>query len=488
MDSPTSDPWALPLGVLAAACLGVAIQDLNGRMTRLALVMVTVAIAACAAAALLRPDTPRAAAPEAPELWPERLATVVIALSFAFQFYALATYPAAIHEVLRPGMNHSTFSGAIAVAGALVGLTLARSQWLRLVAVLGLIAAHMTAATFVLHASPSPDIDVFVFQNDALEALLHGHNPYGIDFPNIYDNTRLYGEGVVVNGRLNIGFPYPPLSLLLALPGQLLAGDFRFSQLAAMNLAALGMAWLGRRGFGPAAAAIYLFTPRSFFVLEQAWTEPFVVAAFVLLLVAGQRWPGLRGVLAGVLLATKQHLILLALVAKALPESWTKGRAWVRGALVAVATAAALTFPWMITASSGFMNGVVWFQFRQPFREDSLSYLALIARKGGPQLGSWPAFVMLIPVATLVTLKTPRSLAGFSFAAALLYLVFFAFNKQAFCNYYDFALGLVCCAVAALSAEPANDAGLPARTSRAAAPSGRHDTFLTRGNWCNVQS
>ena len=36
-------------------------------------------------------------------------------------------------------------------------------------------------------------------------------------------------------------------------------------------------------------------------------------------------------------------------------------------------------------------------------------------------------------------------------------LGFFAFNKQAFCNYYYFVLGALCCAVAALHANDANE-------------------------------
>ena len=47
------------------------------------------------------------------------------------------------------------------------------------------------------------------------------------------------------------------------------------------------------------------------------------------------------------------------------------------------------------------------------------------------------------------------SLAGFGFLPFLLQastftsLGFFAFNKQAFCNYYFFVIGAMCCAIAA---------------------------------------
>ena len=48
--------------------------------------------------------------------------------------------------------------------------------------------------------------------------------------------------------------------------------------------------------------------------------------------------------------------------------------------------------------------------------------------------------------ATLV-IYTP---AGFAACGSLVFFAFFAFAKQAFCNYYFMILGFICCAVAAL--------------------------------------
>jgi hypothetical protein len=42
-----------------------------------------------------------------------------------------------------------------------------------------------------------------------------------------------------------------------------------------------------------------------------------------------------------------------------------------------------------------------------------------------------------------------RSPAGFAGSMAFCLGMFFAFNKQAFCNYYYLVLGLLCCALAA---------------------------------------
>ena len=41
----------------------------------------------------------------------------------------------------------------------------------------------------------------------------------------------------------------------------------------------------------------------------------------------------------------------------------------------------------------------------------------------------------------------------------LLLLAFFAFNKQAFCNYYHFVIGALCCAVAVATPGPERSEG-----------------------------
>ena len=52
-----------------------------------------------------------------------------------------------------------------------------------------------------------------------------GVDPYAITFPDIYQGRAYYGSGLSVDGRLQFGFPYFPLSLLLSMPGQILFKD-----------------------------------------------------------------------------------------------------------------------------------------------------------------------------------------------------------------------------------------------------------------------
>jgi hypothetical protein len=93
-------------------------------------------------------------------------------------------------------------------------------RWLRPLPIAALVAVHFALGVWVLHHSPPPAIDVNIFQRDSIAALRHGRDPYGITFPDIYADLDNYGEGLSAGGRLQFGFPYPPLSLLVAAPGE----------------------------------------------------------------------------------------------------------------------------------------------------------------------------------------------------------------------------------------------------------------------------
>jgi hypothetical protein len=99
-----------------------------------------------------------------------------------------------------------------------------------------------------------------------------------------------------------------------------------------------------------------------------------------------------------------------------------------------------------------FLNDVVLFQVRQPFRADALSFLALFARLRGAPFPSGIGFIALAAVIALALLRAARTPAGFALGVAAAFFGFFAYNKQAFCNYYYFVVGALCVCVAASGA------------------------------------
>jgi hypothetical protein len=309
-----------------------------------------------------------------------------------------------------------------------------------------LVAIYLAAGGWLIRFTTAPRMDVYTFQHHACDAILHGVNPYSITYPNVNgtDGAWVYGPGLVKDNRLLFGFPYMPATLGWDVIGHALTGDYRWMQLAAVAIAAVLIASIGWTRVSMLAAAILLFTPRGFYIIEQGWTEP-LVAMLLAATVAG----ALRGwratpFLLGLLVAAKQYnVFVLALVpllhARITPSFVVK----------MLATAAVVTLPLAAWDPRAFWHSAVALQFAQPFRTDSLSFAALCANLGIGQPPMWTALLAVAAVVAICLWRCERSPAGFAFAVTVTYLTFFALNKQAFANYYFYVIAGLCVTVAA---------------------------------------
>lgn len=438
---PAEDRWTpSALAAVIAFAVGQAVFVANGALAPTALAWVTVAVVA-ALAALALPAFPRVET---------RLGTVLVVVlvaALAWQFSQLFLSLPAVTLRYKPGWHFPYFqrlSFAAIAAGALV----APQGRARQVFILAALAAFFVTGAWIL-SETNPTIDVLIFQRDSAAALARFDNPYALTFPNPYGHTKFYGPGVVENGRLMFGYPYPPLSLLLTTAAQLVAGDVRFAQLLAVTLTGGLLAFLRPGPLGPLAAAIYLFTPRTFFVLEQSWTEPLVVFGLTLVVFIAVHRPRWLGWALGFFFALKQYTVLAAPLVLLLvqPLSLATLRPL---AFRAAAVVAAIWVPFFALNPRAFLHSVVTLQFNQPFRTDALSYLAWAAQpEGTPPVGAWVAFAAALLMIAAVLLRAPRTPAGFALGVTAVFLVFFALNKQAFCNYYYFVIGGACLALAA---------------------------------------
>ena len=309
------------------------------------------------------------------------------------------------------------------------------------------LAVHFALGVWIIGHSPSPFIDVWHFQQEGIDALLNGTNPYRPIYDDIYAGTSpYYGPGIAVDGRLTVGLPYPPLSLLLAMPGKLLAGDHRFAQLAAVELAAIAI-FLTRPGrIAAGAALVLLFMPRTFFMAERGFTEPFGVLLLAVSVLVAVRAPRFLGVAVGLVIAVKQYLLLGLPLAILLLDRRSRER-WRLG-IVATATALVVTAPLALWDLGAFYRSTVEFLALQPYRADSLTFLAL-APTDAQAVRSLTGFVLLLPAFAFVAFRSPRTPAMYAGALAFLLLVFFAFGKQGAINYYFMVIGALCVAVAA---------------------------------------
>ena len=445
------------LFVAAAAALGHALQQGNGFYDPVALswvlaagAMVIVAIAAMSASQ----------AEAGAYTW---ALSALLAAGIGWQIVALTRATPGMY--LNPAASTNVFTSLILgqVAVMLLGLLVpkCRSWWFPAV-----LALHLAAGVWMLRASPSPAIDVVTVHRAAIAGLLRGRNPYSITFQNIYGpDSPFYNPQAVSGDQVLFGYPYPPLSLVLAVPAQLLAGDYRYLELASLVLAGAFIGYATRSTNAKLAAVLFLTTPRIFFVLEQGWTEPVAVLLLALTVWAGGRRPALASWASGLLLVSKQYLVLAAPIV--LRMAWKNGRITPTFVVRSLIAGSVVTLPFLLWNPRAFVETVVLLQAREPFRLDSLSLLSWAARAGWGQ-GSflWPLAAGAVATAFAMW-RTPNTPAGAAASVSLSALAAFVFGSKAFCNYYFFVVGALCCTVAAFSGGAASSS-----TNRSAIPSG----------------
>lgn len=434
--------WLAPVFVIAVVVIGRAMQIQNGSLHPVAMFWIAVALVLVIAATVV----PRPRRFARFDGW----AVPLLALGgLVVQIGQL--YAALPGTFLRlPEGSLETFYWGLA-ALAVIGGSVAHAGSRRAIALQigAFVVVHFALGIWMIQHTRAPHIDVHVFHRDAIAALRNGIDPYGITFRNIYLDDVFYGQGLSVDGRLQFGFPYFPLSLLTAMPGQLLAGDHRYSQLVAMELAAILMAFARPAGFGPTAAVLYLTTPRIFFVLEQSWTEPFVVLGLAAVVFAACRHSRAVPWLFGAFIALKQYLVF-ALPAALMLLKWPLDRSpLLRWFGKAALVGAVVTLPFVAWNPAAFWHSVVMLQLHQPFRPEALSFLAWWASRGHEQPPTVIAFVAMAIGYAISMRRLPRTPAGFSAVVAVTFFSFFAFNKQAFCNYYFFVVGALAVSLAA---------------------------------------
>ena len=459
-DTPAAAARARFLCAAAAVLVTAGLAASNGLYNLGALFLMTLAAASAVGAAWVGSPWRRAAAGEArPSRSWDRATRIALALGLAGGFVS--------QLFLAPGKHldppHPIAFRLLAVAGALLAASYLlelgpRISRLRFPLLLAVFAAMSVVA---LRASPNPPIDVFLFRQAGAEALRRGENPYLASVSNLYRDGSFYGTGGFAVGDRVTGFPYPPLVLLGDLPFGALLGDARLASLLCMLLAAWAVRRLDGGREGEVMGLLLLFQSRSFLTLEMAWTEPLTVACFGLLLLAERRWlagaprgPMVAGLAAGLTAASKQYtpLLLLPLLLAAPRAGRWRALGW------AAAAFAALVAPFVLWDPTAFWRGVVAWQLHQPFRMDALSWLAAVARLlGRTEVTAAPAF-LAAGLALVAFLPRRPALTQAASAAAAAFLLLLLFNRQAFCNYYWGASGLLLMAVALGGREPARAA------------------------------
>ncbi|GAA3626029.1 hypothetical protein GCM10022223_49050 [Kineosporia mesophila] len=361
---------------------------------------------------------------------------------------------AGLHVTMRPYTYLTTgqgwtvrwlFAAAALVLAAGVAVSTVRRSPLAAHGALAVTAAiYVVAAALLIHGDPTPKIDVWVTLQQAADGILDGKNMYAQNWTN--------SPGV------QDAFTYLPFTALLLAPGRWLAGDVRWALVVITLLGALAVLLLGRTGkpsstmsirnlVGPAAAGLLLVLPGTATQVEQAWTEPLLMACLAGWALAVRRR---RMVLAMVFLAlglaSKQHLAVLLPVLAVWPVfGWRRaiGTAGLAGVFVA---------PWFIASPSDMIHDTVTMLINfQPLVFANTVFIAAINEI------DWTPPFYLTGAAVLITLgsailrvhRQQPDLANVLRWAAMVLLVANLVNKQAFYNQYWLVAALIVISLAA---------------------------------------
>lgn len=298
----------------------------------------------------------------------------------------------------------------------------------------------------VLLVSPDPFIDVFVKIRLAVQHLLHGENPYGSIYPDIYKGRYGYFPG----------FPYLPGLLIWVTPFQAVTGDPRSALLAADLLTAAVIYRLTWRRTASASLSqivclLWLAFPVNLFILEQSWIDNLLILeiAGLTLCLCESKWMA-SGMCLGLLLVTKQYTIFAVFFSLV----WIGVR--VRKKEIASSSVTKIIFGCAAVSLLALAPFVAWgpkpflydtiYSFRGiTFRPDSFSVPALFANLWAVKLPNYLPIVLysITLLGLLVQLLRQPNEVVWSRALIIMYSVTFLFGVQAFCNYYQLVAFLV---------------------------------------------
>jgi hypothetical protein len=288
-------------------------------------------------------------------------------------------------------------------------------------------------------AAPAPRIDVWIWTQACIDALVHGVHPYTVRMTHeIVDVQRL--------GPTALTFPYMPLTLLAFTPGYALLGDYRFvSALCVPATVVLNRATGVRLGldrrFIDATTLAFLLYPRGTWLTLFGWTEPLLVALVSVFAYLASRTPGGTASAVAFLLlpALKQYVVAPVAIFLAMTRMRLAGLAF------AVGVAAATVIPFLIWNWRATVEGMV-VQMIAPVtpRLDALSFVALVARLTGVTISRWMSVAAQLLVGAIAYARLRHhGTGGLLLASSLALLATFLTGWQAFLNYYYFVTELL---------------------------------------------
>jgi hypothetical protein len=352
------------------------------------------------------------------------------------------------------------FACLVAACYLPVSRRLARGR--QAVFVLGVLAAFALRIWMPI-ASPAPVIDVFALLQESSQHLVQGKNPYATPVSDVYR-----GEASALFDTPRT-YDYLPANLYLLAPVRAVTGDVRYGYVVAEAGIAAALWWLARRRWPRPVAELlpllFLYHPRSLFVLEQSWTEPLILLFFALFLFQYERGRRTWAAAAyGYMLSLKLYLLYFVFHWLFVERNW-------RRLLLGSAIATITVLPFLLLDWRSFLAGTL-FVVNTRFRLDSLTIFGYLA----PALGLYPPKIWTVGVgavfaaALLPPLRKMPPLRGYLFAVTITMFAMFVFGSQAFCNYYYFVSGILLFLLAVGGAAEGGATSNPSRIARSGTP------------------
>jgi hypothetical protein len=365
----------------------------------------------------------------------------LLALPVAVCLIAAIVHPARrlMHTSGHDELAIELLSGLAAGVAALSLMVPDRCQRRAWVGLAGLAA--VTGVVTVVVVS-DPRIDVWQLLQQSSQGLLHGDD--------------MYRQHWAHSTGLQDVYPYLPGTTVILAPFRWLLGDVRYGLLLAIFVAALVTRRLAPQA--PAAlAALLLVMPHWAFLVDQSWTEPLLLAALAVAILALRHdRPGVAMLGLAVALACKQHIVLLLPLFALWPAfGW-------RRTLGSAGLAALVVAPWLVAGPRDFWHDAVHANLALGVMRRALSLPSLFDRWGFV-VGFWFLLLVLAAAYLLAARWLPRTPSGLALGCALVLWALDLANKQSFFNHYTLPLGLLVVAIAA--AEPGNQEPDPGNSS-----------------------
>ena len=365
--------------------------------------------------------------------------------------FALA---AVLHVTVRPYTYLSTGDGwlvrfvlagsAVLVALALLGSVRTGRRWLADAGLAVAVIGYLIASVLLIHLDPTPKIDVWVTLQQAADGILRGDN--------------MYAQNWTGSPGVQDAFTYLPFTGFLLAPGRWLAGDVRWMLVVVTLLGVLAVRLLGRpeslntelpstanvrtsQLAATGAAALLLLLPGTPTQVEQAWTEPLLMACLAGWALGVRRNNAVLAVVCLALgVASKQHLIVLLPVLAAWPQFGLK-KAVAAGGLAGV-----FVLPWIIASPTDIWHDTVTtlVNFQPLIFADTLYIAAVNDLSWTPPFWLTGAAVLTtLAVAVIQVRRRDPDLGTVLRWSALFLFVANLVNKQAFYNQYWLVAALV---------------------------------------------